>query len=709
MGAAQSAPPVIGLSRETLLKSTQPMRDVADTALRVMLERITPRDLLSLSSPSECSKYVMVIGGAFDHFFRSIDVVPVVQGKAPQTIYFQRADVLTGRSSTGSKEVDEMQKAYRQSICKALGYFFMRFFQIFAALSLSIFDDANVQPGVYDPFRVLPTGVGYGGPRYGPVFGLEGGASFLRDAFDGLFDWNTPKKFRSVSGYEMDGYRRMRGGKFSGFKVIYFRPDEEKFSDRLNGRFSIIEDDREKMNVRVHIGSSQASNLFYIRLYSVNKQADKTFSAEGIYLEFKLDESMNSYYLVETEGTSAILSKAYYRFDNAITKIMQYLYEHERYVRENRDRRTMTRSRSRYEEEEQRRRRGDYYRGDYHREGTGVLPAELEPIYKLMRSQVRPVAHCISRSLQLINLNVLQATGGQKAYSYMCNYKFMDPHPTGTPAPGHSLVESPGMRSMEMLFAVLQNGAVQLTDQTRTEYLAFLQAMARIYEDPEHLQEGKLKALINQADAKTCARIQETQQIFKLAGPEVEIAKKAVMKLWQKQLQHTQQVDKLFAQMFAINKMRQLTINPNILKFGIPGLDHIAQSARRLLMNYYTTCEAEYQAGVKGILDSRSQVLQMMTQRFANPQPGPAAPRPPGVGPPVARPPVARPPGVGFAARTAVSTRKVPAWRRSIAPVGTKPQFLPRRGGGGGIHPDAIRLGLVAATQEARDAQQDVN
>jgi hypothetical protein len=697
MGASQSAP-VIGLSRETLLKSTQPMRDVADAALRVMLERITPRDLLSLANPAECSKYVMVIGGAFDHFFRSIDVVPVIQGKPPQTIYFQRADVLTGRAGTGSRGMDEMQKAYRQSICKALGYFFMRFFQIFAALALSIFDDANIQTGVYDPYRLLPTGLGYGAPRFGAVFGQtpqggstqtpqggstqtpsqDGGARTLIQAFKDLFKWDKPETIIKLSGDKSEGYREMRNGNVIGSKYIYYKPESINITGQSRGRLCLVEDDREIMKVSVYFGSSPDNNLFYIRIYDVTKERPVAYSTQGVYLEFEYSPQFDNYYLVKDQGTNSILIKGpRYGFAKAIRTTMLYFWEHNKYESSNKDKFKRTHGRHFGEREEDRYRR-EYGYKSY--ETTGQIPEELKPLYKILQEQVRPVAHCISRSLQLINLNVLTATGGQSAYSHICNYKFMDPHPSGLPAPGHSLGESPGMKSMEMLFTVLQNGAVQLTDATRTEYLAFLQAMARIYEDPEHLQEGKLKALINKVDAKTCARIQDTQKAFALTGPEAEVAKRAVMKLWAKQLQHTQQVDKLFAQMFVIDKARQIQIHPNILKFGIPGLDHIAQSARRLLMNYYTTCEAEYQAGIKDIIGIREQARQKIMARLAAPAPAPGpGPLRPGAAP--------RPPAPGFASRSAVTRRAF------------------RRGGGGGgnssLHPDAIRLGLVEASAEA--------
>lgn len=182
MGGSQS---IAAVSREQVLRASEPMRLVADAALKVMLERITPKDLLDMANPTTCKNYILVIGGAFDQYFRSIDVMPVVRGKGSKTIYFQRADVLTSSTPTKNPEVDKVIAAQRQEICVALGYFFTRFFQIFAALSLSIFDSASIrqgstvltQLGQYQGLVGGPATAALGGPVLaGPGLPVRGGA-----------------------------------------------------------------------------------------------------------------------------------------------------------------------------------------------------------------------------------------------------------------------------------------------------------------------------------------------------------------------------------------------------------------------------------------------------------------------------------------------------------------------------------------------------
>lgn len=659
MGAGQSAPQ-FQLSRDSLLKSTQPMREVADAALRVMLERITPRDLLSLSSPSECNKYVIVIGSAFDQFFRSVDVVPVLKGKPPQTVYFQRADILTGRQLSS----DPAYAAYRQNVCKALGYFFTKFFQIFAALSLSIFDDPNLRPGAYDPYRVLPSGMGVGARRYGSVLGdypmsmglragpgtmyggeetdgyssdeekaseaLQEGGGPSEDFLKRILDWNRPKRFRGIDGEYYDEYRLLPGGQTrSGFS-IYYLPGKPIY----DGRFSVIDtfNNKEKLAVRVLV--KVAGDDVSISPRYIYKDNGTSYPADSnIYMKFRF--TGNKYKLEYDEGTTRFLASGVtYNFSTAIRAMMDYFLggggsgnerdrdrdryrEREynstrrRYDNSYRDRDHWRRERERERDRERTRERlYDVY-------GSKSVPEEIRPIFTALQGQMRPVAHCVARSLQLINLDALAASGGRSQFSHICNYKFLDPHPTGLPAPGQALSSSPGLKSLETLFYVFQNNAVQISDANRQEYLKFMIELGKIYDNsPENMREGRFKELINQVDVTTCTRLGDTRQALALTGSQADVAKAAVMKLWAKQLEHTRAVDKIFAQMFFVDKAtRQIRISPNILHLGIPGLDAIAANARSLLVKYYTDCESEYQKGVKGIIDLGTEAYRRIMQR----------------------------------------------------------------------------------------------
>ena len=138
MGIGKSKPTDIfkgNVTRESLLKSTEPMRLLMNEAFNLMLKDLSIKDLLSLSSSSECNKYVIIMGKAFEKYFESIDLVPSLKDE-DKTIYFQKVDKLTS-----------FDKEQKQHICIALGYFFTLLFQIFAAIYFTIFDDDSIKPG----------------------------------------------------------------------------------------------------------------------------------------------------------------------------------------------------------------------------------------------------------------------------------------------------------------------------------------------------------------------------------------------------------------------------------------------------------------------------------------------------------------------------------------------------------------------------------
>ena len=97
MGIGKSKPTDIfkgNVTRESLLKSTEPMRLLMNEAFNLMLKDLSIKDLLSLSSSSECNKYVIIMGKAFEKYFESIDLVPSLKDE-DKTIYFQKVDKLT--------------------------------------------------------------------------------------------------------------------------------------------------------------------------------------------------------------------------------------------------------------------------------------------------------------------------------------------------------------------------------------------------------------------------------------------------------------------------------------------------------------------------------------------------------------------------------------------------------------------------------------
>ena len=125
---------VSSASRETSLTATIPVRKVCDQILEMMLKTINIRDFYMMSTKEECKRYVIFLANKMDQTFHSLRFAPT-RGQAGM-IFFEPIDLL-------QKPTPEKQ-AERQSLCLFLSYFFVRIFQIYGALAITLIDDANV-------------------------------------------------------------------------------------------------------------------------------------------------------------------------------------------------------------------------------------------------------------------------------------------------------------------------------------------------------------------------------------------------------------------------------------------------------------------------------------------------------------------------------------------------------------------------------------
>jgi hypothetical protein len=94
-----------------------------------MISKITPSEILSLSNPSVCSKYVFLMANSIEKIFEDLKIKPGRDSSG--TVYYQRVDKLTAKNP----EV--------RQICLLIAYFHIRLFQIFGALTLTVIDDTS--------------------------------------------------------------------------------------------------------------------------------------------------------------------------------------------------------------------------------------------------------------------------------------------------------------------------------------------------------------------------------------------------------------------------------------------------------------------------------------------------------------------------------------------------------------------------------------
>ena len=126
MGLGASRPAAI--TREALLRSTQNNRDFINKLFNVMMSKITPEDLLKLGRSQTCSQYVFFMAESLHRLFDDLRIRPAKDPKSG-VIFFQKIDTL--RAST----------AESRSMCLFVAYYFIRIFQIFAALAITVADD----------------------------------------------------------------------------------------------------------------------------------------------------------------------------------------------------------------------------------------------------------------------------------------------------------------------------------------------------------------------------------------------------------------------------------------------------------------------------------------------------------------------------------------------------------------------------------------
>jgi hypothetical protein len=120
-------------SKEEILRKTKGGRDIVNQVFDWMISRTSLRELYALANPEQCKKYIFLTADALDVLFKKIELEPKEGPKG--LIYFQKVSELT--KTTGD---EDPRVAQRQVICLKLAFLYVRIFQIFASLSLSILD-----------------------------------------------------------------------------------------------------------------------------------------------------------------------------------------------------------------------------------------------------------------------------------------------------------------------------------------------------------------------------------------------------------------------------------------------------------------------------------------------------------------------------------------------------------------------------------------
>jgi len=649
-----------GITREQLLRSTENPRDFTNKLFQVMIAKtgLTPEDYLKLGRPQTCRQFIFIMANSIGQLFRELQIRPK-QDKDSGIVYFQRADVLTAETADS------------KNLCLTIAYFYIRLFQIFGALAMTVLDDSSAGQvlGVLQYARPLqgqePQQKGFFGlikrpqqkiPGARPGVLLQGGA----------VEYST-REFQPLNALLDKGQPIVVGGRtytnvfvFSGLRHITFIPDRMDGTTNRNLRIQLADSNYLDANMTLTRSAPTPQELYKVTIGNFQYSNPSLNPLVRLAISKKLNTSITLYImkyqnewlvLNKKDGGTSISNTSFLQtLDELIQKLelkingllnsvkeKKKVTQYDEYgnpVREKDDflKSFLEDKQTKYDEYGNPKKDKDPFLDLFGKEKEVVdrqgrvsgydtgMPKALENHYiidvlKGMTGQ-KTVSFCIARAFQLLDANALFQPKPTIGRSGVCLPRF-DALPTSVPQSREMLSKVPGLKALDQLYYTqphpgqkdISSVSVSISDQA--DYVQFLTQMKGLFGDSSKESAKSLDAI--RAKDPNCAA-NAVKHYLQLQDPKVIAQVVAVAKsLFAKQLAHTKRVIQFYqTRLFLINKKSGSThvdIHPAILKGGLAELAKVSKEAREILIDYYKGCEDTYQKGVELVKGSSSTVL----------------------------------------------------------------------------------------------------
>jgi hypothetical protein len=566
MGQTQSASLP---SKEELLKKTKGGTDLVNTLFQWMVSQASIRDFYLMANPAQCKKYIMLTANVLNQVFYKIDVVPK---EGPQgTIYFRKTNVLSPQDKS-----DPLYK-HREINCLRLAFLYVRIFQVFAALSLTILD---VDPQL--EMKLLGDIVKLKELESVPLFPQRqrGGAldkkrplplSFevIRDSLNEIPSNPNYYKFTGTSVYIEYGSQGPDGS----------LPIKYDFAATKNGR-------KEQRSVEGRViverrgTDSITIQLYNLRMYAGSSSVELedtsvNFSRRSIEDIFRDRKGLSI-----PEGMSRVFSKL------AIGEKA----EEKDSVRE------IVRGREKPAYAQFEKNMGEVSEGLHTR-----------TIVSAFTRAMPPKAHCIARALQLVSDTGLQSQFPKEIYSHICKSKFLTETKSLPPA-GERVTKEDGIYTLaQLFFDTLRESTPVISQATQEQYQGFLTKMKFVFEEAKDAKvavaerKNPLDSIVNKLPSAVCDRTLVDKTLKTSNRDLIRLLRDNVRKMVLYQINHTANVVKILRKLFLlpIESGKSLQIHPRVLKYGMDEVNSIAEEARNLLVEYYSQCEILYRSGAE--------------------------------------------------------------------------------------------------------------
>jgi hypothetical protein len=566
MGQVQSS----GLpSREEILARTKNGRDIVSQVFDWMISRTSLRELYSLANPEQCKKYIFLTADALDVLFKKIELEPQ-EGKKG-LIYFQKVEELT-RTPTG----DDVRGRQRQIICLKLAFLYVRIFQIFASLALSVLDvDPRTEIRFYDELgRLQEENL----PLFGQRKPFQGGAlsssKFLPPG------WNFLRSILNEVENRPSYYRIGSLGIFLDINTI----DADQTVKIIYQYKGPRKNRPSEAEVKTIVG----------RIGFEMKSSGEEFIAQA-----------NLINLVDNQGR---------RIDDATIRFSQ------RFIgdiyRDGRGRSIPDSLENFFKKilaGEGDREEGAVAPGKtLSRDDTGVAAGlHTKTLLEAFRQTMPVKAHCVARALQLLSESGLQSAVPSEIYSSVCKAKFLSEN-RSLPETDREVTRSYGIYALAQLFYdTMRDVTPIIGEATRDQYNAFLLKMKFVFEEAKNAKGVSTLADIKSRAPSSLCGPETKEKLLKVTNRDVIRQIRVVgSRMINYQVTHTANVVNVLKKLFLlpIESGKPLQIHPNVRKNGMIEVNKIAAEARELLVSYYSQCEIMYRQGAEILAENKSAI-----------------------------------------------------------------------------------------------------
>ena len=609
-GASKAAS---SITRQQLLASTTNGRDHINKLFLLMLSKLTPEDLLKLNKSQTCSSYVFLMANSIGHIFQDLQVRPRTKTDTG-VIYFEKLDTLKAQT-TESRE-----------LCLFVSYFFIRIFQIFGAVAMTILDDPGAgqilgavhvgHPQVVDPRRIPGARGAY----------LSGGAESKH------FMSGNARMFASIRELLDDPELETttRGTPRAVFSFLNL-PNVQIIPERIDER-------GRPQNMRIEIdGNSRiyANMKLAPILQPIGQPKKIKIAIEGFrYVDSHKDAQIVGLinrqilqYKTSFDITSPDSLTWYSGSQPFEDKLNGIIYKVQGIIQELESNPAYTLANLKLLTKEEK----GFVPGATAVPGMPGMPGmpgaiqrhgsrdvavirslQNEYIVNVMKQLAgsKTTAFCVARAIQLIDANTLYNPKSTMSLSGVCKPIF-EPMGSSLPQAKQSLEKIPGFKALDQLFytrpGLDQRGEFSIQVGDIQAYTEFLKDMNDKFGRPGQVTDVS-KIMAKDPNCATNAankylQLQDPNEVQKVLG--------VVGRMFMKQKAHTERAIKfLNMRLFTIKTQKDgrlfVDLSPKLLQNGMIELAQVSKEARLLLIDYYKGCEDLYQEGARIVLSARS-------------------------------------------------------------------------------------------------------